>query len=299
MRSCADPLFPSSRPTTIVTDRPISTPTASRPPQTRASAAVALVCTRREPESVLLIRRSERHDDPWSGHWSLPGGRKDPADGDLLETALRELAEECGIRLDREQLTEAFPARVARRRTGPWVNVAPFRFEIEDALPTVLDPREAAGSLWLPRQRLLDPARHRLVRPPRVPEARRFPAIEIDGPPLWGFTYRVLLECWLGSDFVCERTASEVASEVLDYLTARGMPSAGWRAPSAEELAENPALAQCATVEGEIPAAEVLRHFSESGSHVQAISTFEACAEFVQITGLGFEDYWIAGRVMA
>src|SRR5215472_6528479 len=44
-------------------------------------AAVAIVHARGAPsgsdaESVLLIRRTERPNDPWSGHWSFPGGRR-------------------------------------------------------------------------------------------------------------------------------------------------------------------------------------------------------------------------------
>ena len=65
-------------------------------------AAVAIVRARQPRESVLLIRRSERQEDSWSGHWSFPGGRRDPEDPDLLHTAFRELEEECGIRLGRE-----------------------------------------------------------------------------------------------------------------------------------------------------------------------------------------------------
>jgi len=61
-------------------------------------AAVAIVSARQPRESVLLIRRSERGDDPRSGHWSFPGGRRDPEDPDLLHTALRELEGECGTR---------------------------------------------------------------------------------------------------------------------------------------------------------------------------------------------------------
>ena len=81
-------------------------------------AAVAMVHARGTRESVLLMRRSERADDPWSGHWSFPGGRRDATDGDLLNTALRELHEECGIRLNRNDLETELPRRFARQWTG-------------------------------------------------------------------------------------------------------------------------------------------------------------------------------------
>src|SRR5512133_3644657 len=94
-------------------------------------AAVAILHAREPEESVLLIRRAEREGDSWSGQWSLPGGRRDSGDVDLLHTALRELEEECGIRLRRAELEAALPERLARRRVGPFLLVAPFVFRVE------------------------------------------------------------------------------------------------------------------------------------------------------------------------
>ena len=158
---------------------------------------VAIVHARGPEESVLLIRRSERDDDSWSGHWSFPGGRCDPEDCDPLDTALRELAEECGVRLAREQMESALPHTYARRLQPPYLLVAPFVFRVEYELPTVLDPREAAASLWVPLRDLRDPARHQ-QRPmvDRAPDLL-FPSVMLEGTPLWGFTYRLITE-WLG-----------------------------------------------------------------------------------------------------
>jgi 8-oxo-dGTP pyrophosphatase MutT (NUDIX family) len=159
-------------------------------------AAVAIVHARVPEESVLLIRRSERDDDPWSGHWSFPGGRCDPEDRDPLDTALRELAEECGILLTREQMESALPHTVARRLTPPFLLVAPYVFAVSDELPTSLDPREAAASLWVPLRDLRDPSRHEL-RPilNRAPDTL-YPCVLLGGTPLWGFTYRLIAD-WL------------------------------------------------------------------------------------------------------
>src|SRR6266496_2904631 len=107
-------------------------------------AAVALLHARAPAESVLLMRRAEREGDSWSGHWSLPGGRREPGDSDLLDTALRELEEECGIRLARGDLECVLPNRVVGRRVGRYFLVAPFVFRIAGELATVLDPLEAA-----------------------------------------------------------------------------------------------------------------------------------------------------------
>jgi 8-oxo-dGTP pyrophosphatase MutT (NUDIX family) len=165
-------------------------------------AAVAILHARGPAESVLLIRRTERAEDPWSGHWSFPGGRRDPEDPDLLGTALRELEEECGIRLTRGQMEAELPYTMAGRTMGKFVHVAPFLFRVESQLATVLNPWEAVEAMWVSLAVLRDPARHCLRSVPGLPAERRFPAVDLNGVPLWGFTYRVLSE-WLGTAGLC------------------------------------------------------------------------------------------------
>src|ERR1700680_3050243 len=66
-------------------------------------AAVALVLRQgARGLEILLIKRAEHMDDPWSGHVALPGGREEPADASLQETAVRETLEETGIDLARD-----------------------------------------------------------------------------------------------------------------------------------------------------------------------------------------------------
>jgi 8-oxo-dGTP pyrophosphatase MutT (NUDIX family) len=160
-------------------------------------AAVAIVRARAPEESILLIRRTERVGDPWSGHWSLPGGRRDPGDPDLLHTALRELAEECAILLTADQLESALPATSVGRLLGPRMLVAPFVFSVDYELPTIADPEEAAEAIWLPVSVLRDPARHAVQSVPGMPPDMQFPGIDLNGVPLWGFTYKLVTD-WLG-----------------------------------------------------------------------------------------------------
>ena len=82
---------------------------------TEPEAAVAMVQAHGERKSILLIRRAEREGDSWSGHWSFPGGWRHAADGDLLSTAIRELEEECGVRIAGERRDGALPYKLARR----------------------------------------------------------------------------------------------------------------------------------------------------------------------------------------
>ena len=164
---------------------------------TRCDAAVAIVHAR-ATDSVLLIRRSERADDPWSGHWSLPGGRSDATDPDALHTALRELEEECGIRLSRQDLKAALPHAHAQRKLGPRLAVAPFVFDVKAELPVVLDPREAVEARWIPLSLLLDTTQHLVCAVPGMPPDLLFPTVVLGPVPLWGFTYRLLSD-WLAT----------------------------------------------------------------------------------------------------
>jgi hypothetical protein len=75
--------------------------------------------------------------------------------------------------------------------------VAPFLFRVTAQFPTTLDPREAVEALWTPLSVLRDPARHALQSVPGQPQEVMFPAVELHGVPLWGFTYRLIAD-WLG-----------------------------------------------------------------------------------------------------
>ena len=248
-----------------------------------AEAAVAILRTCEEAASTLLIRRAERVGDSWSGHWSFPGGRRDPQDRDLLETALRELEEECGIRLTREQMETELPHMVARRRAPPYLTVAPFVFRVDGQLATVLNAREAAGAAWVPLRLLLDPAAHRLRAVPGRPTDMLFPAVDVGELPLWGFTYR-LITAWLGQDPRCrpiERAGAEAAGAVLDFLLAQGL------------ALEHAWAGRTATVKGEIPVDRVLEHFSTPAGCLPGINCMEVHADQIRIAGLAWEEYWI------
>ncbi len=259
-------------------------------------AAVAIVRARKPKESILLIRRSEREDDSWSGHWSFPGGRRDHEDPDLLHTALRELEEECGIRLGREHSEEALVPVLARRRTGPFVLVAPFVFGVDGELPTVVDHREAVEAVWVPLDVWRDPAQHSLRCVPGLPIDWLFPAVDLNGTPVWGFTYRLTAD-WLGllsKQSPVEQAGFEIARSVLDFLLSQGLKlKRGW-----EDRMEQPGTgerraAKVAVLEGAIPVAPVIARFAAPRELFPRLSILEIRPDYIRMVGLEFEEYLI------
>ena len=155
-----------------------------------AWAAVAVIVAP-NPDSVLLIRRAERAGDPWSGHMGLPGGRLDPADSDLGQTALRETSEEIGWRLDRRQLLGTLPDVWPRTPLPRLIVVRPFVFAVSERPDLVLSG-EVAETFWVPVAELRDPAVYRETVIELRGERRGFPAFHLGPHVIWGLTERIL-----------------------------------------------------------------------------------------------------------
>jgi 8-oxo-dGTP pyrophosphatase MutT (NUDIX family) len=162
------------------------------PPATAAGAAVLIVLreTRTGPET-LLIERSTHPADPASGHVSFPGGRVDPTDRWLRDTALRELMEEVGVRAGDLRIGPRFVSIEDAPRFG--MNVGVFAAAVDgSASPSAaVNPREVANVFWLPAAAVA--TRQRVPRETAY-GPREVDAVVYNGQVLWGFTLRVLSE---------------------------------------------------------------------------------------------------------
>jgi len=202
--------------------------------------------------------------------------------------------------LDRHHVQQSLPPVLAGRRVGAFVWVAPYVFGVDTQLPTVLDEREAVEAVWVSRRELLDPTRHALSNVPGHPGQRRFPAVDLHGFPLWGFTYRVITE-WLGispEPKAREKAGFEAAKLVMQSLLSHGLKlERDWASdPTAQPAVPDQRVAKVATVTGPIPADLVLEQLAGHGSQVASVSYVDVRPEFIRITGLNFEEYQIFAR---
>ena len=168
--------------------------TATRTETTR-EAAVALLLRPRDALEILLIKRSERESDPWSGHMALPGGRRSAEDVDLCATALRETHEEVGIDAQRVGTTIGALDEVAPISPRlPPVIIAPFIVTVPPNVTAIPDPTEVDAALWIP----LDALRNESAVADLVLELeggpRTFPSLRYKDHVIWGLTHRILTQ---------------------------------------------------------------------------------------------------------
>jgi 8-oxo-dGTP pyrophosphatase MutT (NUDIX family) len=164
-------------------------------------AAVAVVLTEREVGlSVLLVQRSERAGDPWSGHMALPGGHAQADDADLLHTARRETLEEVGLDLRAAELVGGLDDISPMRSSE--IAVSPFVFWLAQPSELQLSP-EVARAVWAPLADLAEVTRRTTWEVQVGPARLRVPAYIIDDRVVWGMTLRLL-------DDLLERLSTEV-----------------------------------------------------------------------------------------
>jgi 8-oxo-dGTP pyrophosphatase MutT (NUDIX family) len=144
-----------------------------------------LAATDGEPHAVFTRRRADlrRH----AGEISFPGGRRDPEDGDLRETALREAEEEIGLPRAAVHLLGELPP-VSTFVTNYVIH--PYVGSIPAGLAWRVSEREVDAVLELPLRALRE-SRTR-TRIERRGIAFETDAYIVDGHLIWGATARIV-----------------------------------------------------------------------------------------------------------
>ena len=168
-----------------------------------ARAAVAIVLRASHPANhespvtgnaleVLLILRADRTGDPWSGQVALPGGRRDPSDATLQDTAVRETLEETGIDLAADGIVLGTLDELRPRTPHlPPIIVTPF-VAIVRPDPVLQISDELADAFWAPWSTFADPTRTD-ERPVNVRGASWNVVSYLVGERIvWGMTERML-----------------------------------------------------------------------------------------------------------
>jgi 8-oxo-dGTP pyrophosphatase MutT (NUDIX family) len=154
-----------------------------------AKAAVAAILRDGERGAELLfIKRAEREGDPWSGHIAFPGGKREPGDPTLLDTAMRETREEVGIELPTEALLTRMRDIVGHTNG---FRVAHYVFAPETAATT--GNAEVASVMWVPLESIAAGEGAGTYRFVRGEASIDLPCLRWGDYTLWGMTYRMTM----------------------------------------------------------------------------------------------------------
>jgi 8-oxo-dGTP pyrophosphatase MutT (NUDIX family) len=161
----------------------------------RRLAAIALVLrpgSIADPE-LLMIKRAEAEGDPWSGHIACPGGRMEPRDHDLEQTAIRETWEETGVDLARDgHVLGALDDISPRSPTLPPIIVRPFVAVVKPEIE-IVQSSEVAEAFWVPLAALRERAAWGTAMVAvRGYGDRHVTAFRHGAYTVWGLTERVL-----------------------------------------------------------------------------------------------------------
>ncbi len=160
-------------------------------------AAVALIMAPRnqsEDAELLFIKRAERVGDPWSGHVAFPGGRHEPGDATMLDTAVRETREEVGLDLSARATTigrlEDLPAIAKGRSTG--LVITPIIFALDSDDVALRPNEEVATTLWVPIGQLARFEGAGTMTYRHEGKDLELPCLRLGEHVLWGLTYRMV-----------------------------------------------------------------------------------------------------------
>ena len=172
-------------------------------------AAVLAPALTREGDTYILFTRRAEHLGEHPGQMSFPGGSREPEDGTLRATALREADEEIGLRS--EEVTVG--GRLDDIQTVTGYSVRPFVGQIPDREYDP-DEREVAEVVALPVSSLTDPTNYESERREHpVYGTHRVHYFHVGAYTVWGATGVMLTQLL---ELTTEWRAPEDPDRVVD-----------------------------------------------------------------------------------
>jgi 8-oxo-dGTP pyrophosphatase MutT (NUDIX family) len=158
-----------------------------------AGVAVILREDSTDALSVLLIRRSENPNDPWSGHMAMPGGRLDPGDATTRHAAERETMEEVGLDLNQygRWLGRLDDVRAVARGKRLSLAIAPWVYVLEHDVEFNHN-HEVQETVWVPVSDLIGPSYRDTMAYDMGGTQLMLPCWRWNERVIWGLTYGML-----------------------------------------------------------------------------------------------------------
>lgn len=165
----------------------------ARPEAPRAAAVLVPIVLHEQGATVLLTERTS-HLSKHAGEVAFPGGRRDPEDPSLVDTALREAEEEIGLERERVDIVAHLPDYL----TGTGYIVTPVIGFVRPGFELDLHEGEVAEAFEVPLEFLMNPRHHERRRVVHGAIDRHFYAMPWRPDPssreyfIWGATAAML-----------------------------------------------------------------------------------------------------------
>lgn len=154
-------------------------------------AAIVIPVYRAEDGGLRIVMILRKPGGVHGGQLAFPGGKHDPQDETMLDTALREVREELGLDLPKEDILAELPMEQTRT-TG--YRVFPYLARIKVPNRWRIAEREIAELLDVKLSDLADPgAQDKMIeRFPTWERAEQVAFYRVGQHRLWGLSYRIL-----------------------------------------------------------------------------------------------------------
>jgi len=162
----------------------------TNPKKPKIEAAVLIPVYRRDDGELQLVLIRRNKGGVHGGHLAFPGGKHDPQDRSMLDTALRETREEIGLNQEKIEVLEHLPPTLTWT-TG--FRIWPFLARIIPPDTWHWEEREIAEVLEVSLSDLAHPDSHgeTVEQFSTWPEPRLIPFYQVGPHRLWRVTYRI------------------------------------------------------------------------------------------------------------